>query len=192
MSVRKRLWKTAAGEERQAWIVDYADQAGKRRMKTFRLKRKPTPSKPGQDLRSHKGLTRQTAPASRLPRRRMRRLKRARAPPAGAARSTATGSTIKTFTSGHSSARSSFRKSRRRSTANSRIDCGGAIRRQARPLAPRGRLRWCERLPGALGHSWPMRKSVGSWRAQLVRELRSRRQKKAPTAAQMTGARRAT
>jgi len=23
MSVRKRTWKTAAGEERQAWIVDY-------------------------------------------------------------------------------------------------------------------------------------------------------------------------
>jgi len=39
MSVRKRTWKTAAGEERQAWIVDYAEQAGKRRMKTFRLKK---------------------------------------------------------------------------------------------------------------------------------------------------------
>src|ERR1700730_14566051 len=39
MSVRKRTWKTAAGEERQAWIVDYSDQAGKRRMKTFRLKK---------------------------------------------------------------------------------------------------------------------------------------------------------
>jgi integrase len=39
MSVRKRTWKTAAGEERHAWIVDYADQAGKRRMKTFRLKK---------------------------------------------------------------------------------------------------------------------------------------------------------
>jgi integrase len=39
MSVRKRTWKTAAGEERQAWVVDYSDQAGKRRMKTFRLKK---------------------------------------------------------------------------------------------------------------------------------------------------------
>jgi integrase len=39
MSVRRRLWKTAAGEDRHAWIVDYADQAGKRRMKTFRLKK---------------------------------------------------------------------------------------------------------------------------------------------------------
>jgi integrase len=39
MSVRKRTWKTAAGDERHAWIVDYSDQAGKRRMKTFRLKK---------------------------------------------------------------------------------------------------------------------------------------------------------
>jgi integrase len=39
MSVKKRKLKTAAGEERQAWIVDYADQAGKRRMKPFRLKK---------------------------------------------------------------------------------------------------------------------------------------------------------
>jgi len=39
MSVRKRTWKTAAGEARQAWVVDYADQAGKRRMKTFRLEK---------------------------------------------------------------------------------------------------------------------------------------------------------
>jgi integrase len=39
MSVRKRTWKTAAGEERQAWIVDYADQAGKRRLKTFARKK---------------------------------------------------------------------------------------------------------------------------------------------------------
>jgi hypothetical protein len=166
MSVRKRTWKTAAGEERQAWIVDYADQAGQRRLKTFRLNWKPTPSKPGQDLRSHKGLTRQTAPASRLPRRRICELKRARRAGWSAARSTATGRTS-SFISGHSSARSSFRKSRRRSSANSRIDCGGAIRRQARPLAPRGRLRWCERLPGVLGLSWPMRKSAVLWRATL-------------------------
>jgi hypothetical protein len=34
-------------------------------------------------------------------------------------------------------------------------------------MAPRGRLRWCERLPGALGLSWPMRKSAGSWHATL-------------------------
>ena len=33
-SIRKRTW-TARGIERAAWIVDYSDQAGKRRLKTF-------------------------------------------------------------------------------------------------------------------------------------------------------------
>jgi hypothetical protein len=28
MSVRKRTWKTAAGEERQAWLCDYTGQSG--------------------------------------------------------------------------------------------------------------------------------------------------------------------
>jgi hypothetical protein len=35
MSVRKRTWKTAAGEERQAWLCDYSGQSGKRHVKTF-------------------------------------------------------------------------------------------------------------------------------------------------------------
>jgi integrase len=35
MSVRKRIWKTAAGEERQAWLCDYTGQSGKRHVKTF-------------------------------------------------------------------------------------------------------------------------------------------------------------
>ncbi len=166
MSVRKRTWKTAAGEERQAWIVDFADQAGERRLKTFRLKMEADAFETRSTFEITQGLTRQTAPASRLPRRRICELKRARRAGWSAARSTATGRTS-SFISGHSSARSSFRKSRRRSTANSRIDCGGAIRRQARPLAPRGRLRWCERLPGALELSWPMRKSAVLWRAKL-------------------------
>ena len=39
MSVRKRAWKTAAGEAREAWVADYADQAGKRRLKTFKRKK---------------------------------------------------------------------------------------------------------------------------------------------------------
>jgi integrase len=39
MSVRKRTWKTAKGEMKQAWIVDYADQAGKRRLKSFDRKK---------------------------------------------------------------------------------------------------------------------------------------------------------
>jgi integrase len=39
MSIRKRTWKTSAGEDRQSWIVDYVDQAGKRHIKTFGKKR---------------------------------------------------------------------------------------------------------------------------------------------------------
>jgi integrase len=38
-SIRKRQWKTAAGEQKQAWIVDYADQSGVRRLKTFPTKK---------------------------------------------------------------------------------------------------------------------------------------------------------
>jgi integrase len=39
MSVRKRIWKTKQGETREAWIVDYTDQAGERRLKTFDRKK---------------------------------------------------------------------------------------------------------------------------------------------------------
>jgi integrase len=39
MSVRKRSWKTPKGEEREAWIVDYADQHGERHIKTFARKK---------------------------------------------------------------------------------------------------------------------------------------------------------
>src|SRR5580704_3784564 len=39
MSVRKRTWKTAEGEEKSAWAVDYVDQGGKRRLKTFDRKK---------------------------------------------------------------------------------------------------------------------------------------------------------
>lgn len=35
MSVRKRAWTTSKGVEKEAWVVDYADQSGKRRLKTF-------------------------------------------------------------------------------------------------------------------------------------------------------------
>jgi integrase len=40
MSVRKRAWTTSKGEHKEAWVVDYADQTGKRRLKTF-AKKKP-------------------------------------------------------------------------------------------------------------------------------------------------------
>jgi integrase len=42
MSIRKRTWQTAKGEAREAWIVDYVDQAGKRRLKTVATKKEAT------------------------------------------------------------------------------------------------------------------------------------------------------
>ena len=32
MSVRKRTWTTRKGEMKEAWVVDYADQNGKRHL----------------------------------------------------------------------------------------------------------------------------------------------------------------
>ena len=42
MSIRKRTWKTAKGEAKEAWVVDYVDQAGKR-MPPARLTRPHLP-----------------------------------------------------------------------------------------------------------------------------------------------------
>lgn len=39
MSVRKRTWKTAKGEEKSAWVAAYTDARGKRRLKTFAKKK---------------------------------------------------------------------------------------------------------------------------------------------------------
>lgn len=39
MSVRKREWTAPNGEAKSAWVVDYFDMSGKRRLKTFRLKK---------------------------------------------------------------------------------------------------------------------------------------------------------
>lgn len=39
MSVRKRKWTTAKGIDKEAWIVDYVDGAGVRRLKTFDRKK---------------------------------------------------------------------------------------------------------------------------------------------------------
>ena len=39
MAVRKRTWKTKAGETREAWIVDYSDAAGDRHIETFTKKK---------------------------------------------------------------------------------------------------------------------------------------------------------
>lgn len=38
MAIRKRTWKTSRGEERQAWVADYAQQ-GERHIKSFRTKK---------------------------------------------------------------------------------------------------------------------------------------------------------
>ena len=35
MSVRKRRWTNAQGAEKTAWVVDYVDTKGTRRLKTF-------------------------------------------------------------------------------------------------------------------------------------------------------------
>ena len=50
MSVRKRKWTTRTGEEREAWIVDYADQSGERHVKHFARKK---------DAQDFEGVTRQ-------------------------------------------------------------------------------------------------------------------------------------
>ena len=39
MSVRKRAWTTSKGEQKEAWVVDYVDQTGKRQLKTFAKKK---------------------------------------------------------------------------------------------------------------------------------------------------------
>jgi len=39
MSIRKRTWTTAKGEEKTAWVVDYVDVQGARRLKTFAKKK---------------------------------------------------------------------------------------------------------------------------------------------------------
>ena len=39
MAVKKREWKTATGETRSTWVVDYYDGNKKRRLKTFKLKK---------------------------------------------------------------------------------------------------------------------------------------------------------
>ena len=39
MSVRRRTWNNRDGSEGEAWVVNYTDRAGKRRLKTFDRKR---------------------------------------------------------------------------------------------------------------------------------------------------------
>jgi integrase len=39
MSVRRRSWTSPAGEQKEAWVVDYRDQHGHRHIKTFDRKK---------------------------------------------------------------------------------------------------------------------------------------------------------
>ncbi len=39
MSIRKRSWKNAKGDKKEAWAADYVDQHGKRHLKTFDRKK---------------------------------------------------------------------------------------------------------------------------------------------------------
>ena len=39
MSVRKRTWTTGKGIEKSAWVADYVDTKGVRRLKSFKLKK---------------------------------------------------------------------------------------------------------------------------------------------------------
>ncbi|EJZ22430.1 site-specific integrase [Rhizobium sp. Pop5] len=39
MSIRKRKWTTASGEQKEAWVADYVDGQGTRRLKTFDRKK---------------------------------------------------------------------------------------------------------------------------------------------------------
>ena len=64
MSIRKRTWKTSKGESKEAWIVDYLDQGGKRRLKTFGARRTPTPGGKRPATRSSKASIRPIARAS--------------------------------------------------------------------------------------------------------------------------------
>lgn len=55
MSVRKRKWTTASGAEKEAWIVDYVDQEGVRRLKTFQRKKEAEAWKDATSLEVREG-----------------------------------------------------------------------------------------------------------------------------------------
>jgi integrase len=66
MSIHKRTWKNAEGLEQTAWVVDYVDQAGKRRLKTFERKKDADGFHPPPKSKSKPGFTRPSARASLL------------------------------------------------------------------------------------------------------------------------------
>jgi hypothetical protein len=66
-SVRKRSWKSG-GEMKTAWVADYLDQAGKRRLKTFERKKEADLWLVNAAARSSGASIRRRAAASRSPR----------------------------------------------------------------------------------------------------------------------------
>jgi integrase len=56
MSVRKRTWRNRDGSQGEAWVVNYTDQAGKRRLKTFDRKRDAESFETAVGPEIHRGL----------------------------------------------------------------------------------------------------------------------------------------
>ena len=46
MSVRRRTWTNRNGEQCSAWVVNYTDAGGVRRIATFDASATPTPTRP--------------------------------------------------------------------------------------------------------------------------------------------------
>lgn len=55
MSIRKRKWKSG-GVERVAWVVDYKDQEGERRLKTFKTKKEADAWAPNAAVQVQRGI----------------------------------------------------------------------------------------------------------------------------------------
>jgi integrase len=56
VSVRKRTWRSATGEAKAAWIVDYTDGAGKRRQKTCARKKEADAFAAKASVEVHEGV----------------------------------------------------------------------------------------------------------------------------------------
>jgi integrase len=56
MSVRKRKWLNASGAEKEAWVVDYIDTKGTRRLKTFARKKDADAFRDGAGVEIRQGI----------------------------------------------------------------------------------------------------------------------------------------
>ena len=66
-TIRKRSWRTASGERRERWQVDFRDQNGARVHKQFDRKKDADAFLVRRAVRSSAGPSRPIAPASRSP-----------------------------------------------------------------------------------------------------------------------------